>query len=147
MDLDKTIGEVKKPSLKVSRENGDELLLNALKESNFEISQTAARLKMHRNTVTARFKGICFDMLVQHGMDRDKAVKEITEIPSHHRTVAQMVDEYWENLINTAKEFETEAEAVKAALKRNKNVPVQHHKAIEELVRVHCEGKEESAKS
>jgi DNA-binding NtrC family response regulator/CHASE2 domain-containing sensor protein len=146
MDLSKTAGEVKKTSLTVSRENGDELLLNALKESDFEISQTAARLKMHRNTVTARFKGICFDMLVQHGMDRDKAVKEITEIPSHHEAVTQMLNEYWKNLINTAKEFETEAEAVKAALKRNKNVPVQHHKAIEELVRGHYDGKEMGAK-
>jgi DNA-binding NtrC family response regulator/CHASE2 domain-containing sensor protein len=145
MDLDKTIGEVKKPSLKVSRENGDELLLNALRENNFEINQTAVRLKMHRNTVTARFKGICFDNLVRHGIDN--AVKEIAEIPSHHETVTQMLNEYWKNLINTAEEFKTEAEAVKAALKRNKNVPAQHHRAIEELVRGHCEGKEKSAKS
>ena len=147
MDLNKTLGEVKRPLLKVSSGDGDKLLLNALKENNFEISQTAARLKMHRNTVTARFKGICFDMLVQHGMDRDKAVKEITENSSHHGAVSQMVDEYWKNLINTAKEFETEEEAVKAALKRNKNVPAQHHGAIEELVRDHCVGKEKSEKS
>jgi len=146
MDPSKQREDIKRPSLNVSRGDGDELLLNALKESNFEISQTAARLKMHRNTVTARFKGICFDMLVQHGMDRDKAVKEIAEIPSHHETVAQMVNEYWKNLLNTAKEFETEAEAVKAVLKRNKNVPAQHHWAIEELVRNHCTGKEKSEK-
>ena len=100
---------------------------------------------MHRNTVTTRFKGICFDMLVRHGMD--SAVKEIAEIPSHHVNVEQMVNEYWKNLINTAEEFETEAEAIKAALKRNKNVPAQHHGAIEELVRDHYVGKEKSAKS
>ncbi|MBT5652246.1 MAG: hypothetical protein HOJ03_07100 [Nitrospina sp.] len=100
---------------------------------------------MHRNTVTARFKGICFDMLVRHGMD--DAVKEIAEIPSHYETVMQMLSEYWKNLINTVEEFETEAEAIKAALKRNKNVPAQYHGAIEELVRVHCEGKEKSANS
>ena len=142
-----TSGESNRPLLNVSRGDGDELLLKALKESNFEINQTAARLKMHRNTVTARFKGICFDMLVQHGMDGGKAVKEITEIPSHHETVAQMVNEYWKNLINTAKEFETQEEAVKEALKRNKNVPAQHHRAIEELVRDYCAGKEKSEKS
>ena len=77
----------------------------------------------------------------------DSAVKEIAEIPSHHVNVEQMVNEYWKNLINTAEEFETEAEAIKAALKRNKNVPVQHHGAIEELVRDHYVGKEKSAKS
>jgi transcriptional regulator with PAS, ATPase and Fis domain len=144
MDSFKPNEKTKTPFLKISRGDGDKLLLNALKENNFEISQTAVRLKMHRNTVTARFKGICFDMLVQHEMDRDKAVKEITETNSHHGAVSQMVDEYWKNLINTANEFETEAEAVKAALKRNKNVPVQHHWAIEELVRGHCAGKEKS---
>jgi hypothetical protein len=36
---------------------------------------------------------------------------------------------------------------IKVALKRNKNVPVQHHAAIEELVRNHCEEKEKRAKS
>ena len=145
MDPSKPKEETKRPLLNVSRGDGDELLLNALKESNFEINQTAARLKMHRNTVTARFKGICFDMLVRHGIDN--AVKEIAEIPSHHETVTQMFTEYWKNLINTAKEFETEAEAVKAALKRNKNVPAQHHRAIEELVRDYCAEKEKSAES
>ena len=148
MILSESREEAKRPILKVNnRGDGDKLLLNALKENNFEINQTATRLKMHRNTVTARFKGICFDMLVQSGMDMNKAVKEITEIPSHHDTVVQMVNEYWKNLINTAKEFETEAEAVKASLKRNKNVPAQHHRAIEELVRDHCAGKDKSAKS
>ena len=145
MDQGKTTGEVKDLLLKPSREEGDELLLNALRDNNFEINQTAARLKMHRNTVTARFKGICFDMLVRYGMD--SAVKEIAEIPSHHVNVEQMVNEYWKNLINTAEEFETEAEAIKAALKRNKNVPAQHHGAIEELVRDHYVGKEKSVKS
>ena len=137
--------EIKKPPLKASKEEGDELLLNALRENNFEINQTAARLKMHRNTVTARFKGICFEMLAGYGMD--SAVKEIAEIPSHHETVAQMLNEYWKNLLNTVEEFEIEAEAVKVALKRNKNVPAQYHKAIKELVRDHCEGKKEGAKS
>ncbi|MBT6740026.1 MAG: sigma-54-dependent Fis family transcriptional regulator, partial [Nitrospina sp.] len=145
MDQEKTTGEVKELLLKPDRKEGDELLLNALKENNFEINQTAAQLKMHRNTVTARFKGICFDMLVRHGMDR--AVKEIAEIPSHHVNVEQMINEYWKNLINATEEFETEAEAIKAALKRNKNVPVQHHRAIEELVSDHYAEKEKSAKS
>ncbi|MBT3509262.1 MAG: sigma 54-interacting transcriptional regulator [Nitrospina sp.] len=145
LGMDQAKAEVKRPLLKASKAEGDELLLNALRENNFEINQTATRLKMHRNTVTARFKGICFDMLVRHGMD--DAVKEIAEIPSHYETVMQMLSEYWKNLINTVEEFETEAEAIKAALKRNKNVPAQYHGAIEELVRVHCEGKEKSANS
>ena len=144
LGMDQVKTYAKRPLLKPSREEGDELLLNALRENNFEISQTATRLKMHRNTVTARFKGICFDMLIKHGMEN--AVKEIAEIPSYHETVAKMVKEYWKNLINTAEEFEVEAEAVKVALKRNKNVPAQHHSAIEELVRNHCAGKEKSAK-
>jgi transcriptional regulator with PAS, ATPase and Fis domain/CHASE2 domain-containing sensor protein len=145
MEQGKTTGEFKEHLLKPRREEGDELLLNALREYNFEINQTATRLKMHRNTVTARFKGICFDMLARKGMD--SAVKEIAEIPSHLVNVEQMVNEYWKNLINTVEEFETEVEAVKAALKRNKNVPAQHHGAIEELVRDHYVRKEKSAKS
>jgi hypothetical protein len=75
------------------------------------------------------------------------AVKEIAEIPSHHVNVEQMLNEYWKNLINTVEEFEIEAEAIKAVLKRNKNVPAQHHGAIEKLVRDHYVEKEKSAKS
>jgi len=133
-------GEIKRPFLKADQIEGDDLLLSALRENNFEINQVAKQLKMHRNTVTARFKGVCFYMLAKHGIDR--AVNEIARNPSHHSIVEQMVNEYWENLISTLKEFKTEAEGVKVALKRNKNVPAQHHWAIEELARGYYGSKE-----
>ena len=120
-----------------STENPDELLLSKLRENNFEINQTATGLTMHRNTVTARFKGICFDLLVKHQVDSEKAAGEISGGASNRSTVLQMINEYHENLRNTARESQSLDEAIQTALKRNKNVPAHYHSAIEKLVRIY----------
>ena len=123
-----------------STENPDKLLLSRLRENGFEINQTAADLDMHRNTVTARFKGICFDFLVKHQVDSEKAAGEISGGASNRSTALKKINEYHENLRNTAREFQTLDEAIQAALKRNKNVPAHYHSAIEELVRIYRKG-------
>ena len=120
---------------------GDELLLETFRNNGFEISQTAKELNMHRNTVTARFKGICFDLLVKCRFDLEKTANEISEKQSNYSTVFKMLSDYHNNLIKSATESETLEQAIQVALKRNKNVPVQYHYAIKELVKGCCENK------
>jgi len=43
--------------------------------------------------------------------------------------------EYHENLIKTVQGFNNEEEAVNEVLKRSKNIPIQYHPAIRELVK------------
>lgn len=120
---------------------GDGILLDALRKNRFEIKETASQLGMSRNTVASRFKGICFDLLVKHQLDREKAAREIASGSSGHELVLQRISEYHDNLIRTARDFGEEEKAVQSALKRAKNIPVQYHPAVEELVRRCFQGK------
>ena len=138
----KPLAEIADYSKKRKRNEGDELLLSALRNNDFEINQTAADLNMHRNTVTARFKGICFDLLVKNELDLEKVAREISPKESNRSAVLQMISEYHDNLAKAVSEFGALDEAVQSALKRNKNVPAQYHSAIKELVRNCCVDKE-----
>ena len=122
---------------RTSNEDPDELLLSKLQENGFEINQTASDLEIHRNTVTARFKGICFDLLVKHQVDLERVAGEISGGASNLSTVSQMIREYHENLANTVRNCQTLDEAIETARKINKNVPAHFHSAIEELVRIY----------
>ena len=113
----------------------DEFLLNSLRENKFEINETAANLNMSRNTVSSRFKGICFELLVTNDLDRQKVAEEIALNGVSHNIVHQKISEYHENLIKTVQGFNNEEEAVNAVLKRSKNIPIQYHPAIRELVK------------
>ncbi len=113
----------------------DETLLNVLREKGFEINETAAQLNMSRNTVSSRFKGICFDLLVKNDLDRNKVAETISDGLPHQDLVHQKIVEYHENLIRTIKNFASEGEAIEAVIKRSKNIPAQYHPAIKELVR------------
>ncbi|MFQ5672495.1 MAG: sigma 54-interacting transcriptional regulator [Nitrospinales bacterium] len=119
----------------VTGREGDEILLGALRENRFEIKETAVRLNMSRNTVASRFKGICFDLLVKNRLDREKTAREICRGGNSYDLVLQRIAEYHDNLIQTAREFTTAEEAVMDALKRAKNLPIQYHASVEDLVR------------
>jgi DNA-binding transcriptional regulator YhcF (GntR family) len=113
----------------------DQLLLDSLRENKFEINETAANLNMSRNTVSSRFKGICFELLVQNDLNRSTVAEEIAQNDLEQKIVHQKISEYHENLIKTANGFDNESEAVNAVLKRSKNIPTQYHPAIRELVK------------
>jgi transcriptional regulator with PAS, ATPase and Fis domain/CHASE2 domain-containing sensor protein len=128
---------IKIPEKKTKPRTGvdDQLLLDSLRENKFEINETAANLDMSRNTVSSRFKGICFELLVKNGLDRNKVAQEISKDDLDQKIVHQKITEYHENLIKTANGFDNESEAVNAVLKRSKNIPTQYHPAIRELVK------------
>jgi transcriptional regulator with PAS, ATPase and Fis domain len=113
----------------------DQLLLDSLRENKFEINETAANLNMSRNTVSSRFKGICFELLVKNDLNRSTVAEEIAQDYLEQKIVHQKISEYHENLIKTANGFDNESEAVNAVLKRSKNIPTQYHPAIRELVK------------
>lgn len=112
----------------------DEFLLNSLRQNNFEINETAADLNMSRNTVSSRFKGICFELLIKNDLDRQQVAQDICADDPGQNIVHQKIVEYHENLIKTVQGFNNEAEAVSEVLKRSKNIPIQYHPAIRELV-------------
>ena len=113
----------------------DEFLLNSLRENKFEINETAAKLNMSRNTVSSRFKGICFQSLVRNNLDRQKVAQEISMNGLSQNFVHQKIAEYHENLIKTVQGFDNETKAVNEVLKRSKNIPIQYDPAIKELVK------------
>ena len=121
--------------------DGDALLLEALRENNYEINATAVQLKMNRNTVSSRFKGICFDLLVEHQGDIEKAAGDIADNDAGTKVVRQKIDEYYENLKRIAEESSGEDEAINEVLRRSKNVPTRHHPSIKTLVQACFEDK------
>ena len=61
----------------ITGQEGDEMLLSVLRENGFQIKETAFQLKMGRNTVAQRLKGICFALLVKNELDREQVAQEI----------------------------------------------------------------------
>ncbi|MEO2044810.1 MAG: sigma 54-interacting transcriptional regulator [Nitrospinaceae bacterium] len=132
---EKDLGLNLKKTVHLELSDGDDLLLKRLRDCSFEINATAAQLKMNRNTVSSRFKGICFDLLVKHQRVVEKVVDEIVDNDVDSKTVEQKVNEYYENLIRIARESSSEDDAIREALRRSKNVPTRHHSSIELLVK------------
>jgi len=90
---------------------------------------------MHRNTVTARFKGIVFACLANNNLDIDKTVNEISGNRINYSQVYNMISEYYKNLKRTVENFQSEEEAIQEVQKLNKNVPARYHHVIRNLVR------------
>ena len=114
---------------------GDDVLLQILRDNNFEISKTASELSIHRNTLTARFKGMIFCYLSNNNLDIDKTVEEISGNRINRNQVHKMISEYYKNLKNTVENFEHEEQAIQEVQKLNKNIPARYHYVIRNLVR------------
>jgi len=111
----------------------DESFLATLRANRFEINPTAQQLEVSRNTVASRFKGICFQKLVEGG--REQAAREIAGGTEYYEFVQQKLDEYYRNLVKDVEGRGDVEAAVADALKRSRNVPTAYHKAVEHLVR------------
>ena len=114
---------------------GDDSLLKVLQDNNFEVNATASQLSMHRNTITARFKGMVFACLAKNDLDIDKTTKEISGDPSNYNQAYKMISEYYKNLKKVVEKFEAEEQAIEEVQKLNKNVPARYHYVIRNLVR------------
>ncbi len=113
----------------------EEIFLETLRECGFEINAAAKQLEVSRNTVSSRFKGVCFEMLVEYEGDAEEAARVLAGDTDYANLIQQKVKEYHKNLLKPLVDFEDPDVAVRDALKRQRNVPTQYHSAIEKLVR------------
>ena len=114
---------------------GDDSLLEVLQENNFEVNSTALQLNMHRNTITARFKGMVFASLAKNDLDIDKTTQELSGDPTKYSQAYKMISEYYKNLKRIIEKFKNEEQAIKEVKKLNKNIPARYHYVIKSLVR------------
>ena len=122
-------------ALEKGTNHGDDVLLEVLRGNSFEVSAAASELRMHRNTITARFKGMVFACLANNNLDIDKATQEISGDRSNYSQVHKMISEYYKNLKKIVEKFQSEEQAIQEVQKLNKNVPARYHYVIRNLVR------------
>jgi transcriptional regulator with PAS, ATPase and Fis domain/CHASE2 domain-containing sensor protein len=115
--------------------HGDDVLLEVLRGNNFEISASASELCIHRNTITARFKGIVFASLANNNLDIDRATQEVSGDKLYYSQVYKMISEYYKNLKNIVGKYKSEENAIHEVQKLNKNIPARYHYVIRILVR------------
>ncbi|MGP0565587.1 MULTISPECIES: sigma 54-interacting transcriptional regulator [unclassified Nitrospina] len=109
--------------------------LETLRANGFEINATAKQLEVSRNTVASRFKGICFQRLVESNGDCEEAARSVTGEAPHYDFVLQKLVEYYQNLVKGSEGWTDVEKAVADALRRSRNVPTGYHSAIAQLVR------------
>ncbi len=113
--------------------SGDGAFLDFMRESRFEIDLVAKRLGISRGTVASRFKGLCFQTIVaRDGLIADAAADLAG---AKDPRVEAKVREYYDNLMETAREFPNAEVAVLECRRRFKNLPQRYFPAVEQLIR------------
>ena len=112
---------------------GDRAFLDLMRESRFEIDPVARRLGISRGTVASRFKGMCFQALVAHDGQVPEAAADLADAKDPR--VEAKVREYYDNLVEAAREFPTADVAVLECRRRFKNLPQRYFPAVEQLIR------------
>jgi len=137
LPLDDSFGKVEEnpnsAPKRVSSNNDD--FLKVLLENDLEVKGAMDQLKMTRNAIMSRFKGICFEALANSQSDPKKAAEEISQGTKLYEKALQKINEYYDNLIQLAGNCENEEEALKEAQKKNKNMPAKYRPALQQLVR------------
>ncbi len=114
--------------------SGDQAVLHALRQHDFDMQATARALGWDRSTVTHRLKGMGFRALVEAEGNRSKAASALAGNASLARTVELKLAEYYDHLLKTVQDFKSADEAIAACKKRFKNLPDRHFKAVEVLI-------------
>jgi DNA-binding NtrC family response regulator len=113
--------------------SGDQAFLDLMREVRFEIDPVARRLGISRGTVASRLKGICFQALVAHDGQVPAAALDLAG--GEDARVELKVREYYDNLIETTREFPNAEVAVLECRRRFKNLPQRYFPAVEQLIR------------
>lgn len=113
--------------------SGDGAFLVIMRELSFEIDGVAERLGLSRGTVASRLKGICFQALVSHDARIADAAADVagTKDP----LVEAKVREYYDNLMEAARQFPSADVAVLECRRRFKNLPQRYFPSVENLIR------------
>ncbi|HEX9285425.1 MAG TPA: sigma 54-interacting transcriptional regulator, partial [Nitrospirales bacterium] len=113
--------------------SGDGAFLEIMRELRFEIDAVAQRLALSRGTVASRFKGICFQAIISHEGRITEAAAEVAGAKDSR--VESKVREYYNNLIESAKQFPNADLAILECRRRFKNLPQRYFPAVEQLIR------------
>ncbi|MCA9473165.1 MAG: sigma 54-interacting transcriptional regulator [Nitrospirales bacterium] len=113
----------------------DEFVLSMLRKHEFDMKATAKALEWDRSTVTQRLKGMGFQALVAHGSNVQDAAVALAGDSTLEKIVELKLEEYYQNLVSSALEHETEEQALSDCRKRMRNIPERYFPAIESLVR------------
>jgi transcriptional regulator with PAS, ATPase and Fis domain/CHASE2 domain-containing sensor protein len=112
----------------------EDMFLGSLRKNRFDINQTKSELNITRNTVTLKFKGICFESLVKNNFDVDHTANAIAGEDSLKEGVLKKITEYYENLIKSIKNHENANEAIREYIKSSR-IPVQYNPVLEQIIR------------
>lgn len=114
--------------------SNEDSVLTALRQNRFDITQTKDQLNITRNTVTLKFKGICFENLVKNNFNLDRTAQVIAKETFLKESVLKKITEYYENLIKSIENHENADTAVREYI-RNSRIPVQYNPALEQIIR------------
>ncbi len=121
----------------------DEAFLSALRKNGFNIGDTAKVFNISRGTAAHRFKGICFETLARCNGDIQKASVELSGTGfASIEVVKERVGEYYANLIEVIRQYDSVENAMAECRRRFKNLNGRYFSAMEELVRMYFDGKE-----
>jgi hypothetical protein len=115
----------------------DSAVLESLRRHGFDMQATAKALGWDRSTVTQRLKGLCFQALIEANGSQAKAALAIAGDPSHVRTVALKLNDYYGHLLSAVRPFKTVEDALADCRRRFKNLPDRHFASLASLVRQH----------
>ncbi len=122
------------PVVTEKTEMNDDLFLETLRQTRFEINEAKDRLGITRNTVTLKLKGICFYYLVKNNFDSEKTVQEVAGDVNLEDPVRRKITEYQDNLAKTVKKCNPDANAIDAILKSSR-IPIQYKPSLEVFIR------------
>lgn len=112
----------------------DEVFLEIMEKNNYEIETTAKILNQSRNTVSLRFKGICFQLLSENRWDSKLTLEKLTNDPKQKKLLEARINEYYDNLVNVIKDCSNKVSALEECQRRFKNLPKKYHKYLEEVI-------------
>ena len=115
----------------------DSYVLSCLRHHQFDMQATAKALDWDRGTVTQRLKGMGFQALVDHQENISAAAETLAGTASLAKVVELRLQEYYNNLMSSTKQYESVDQAIADSRKRFRNLPDRHFPALETLIRQH----------
>lgn len=111
----------------------DAMVLDCLRQHQFDMQATAKVLGWDRSTVTQRLKGLGFQALVESQGDVEVAARRLAGDSVSVRVVERRLREYAKNL--GSQSYTSFEEAIRDCRKRFRNLPERYFPAVEQLLR------------
>lgn len=122
------------PAWGADLDDSDSDFLRMLRKYAFDIKRTASELNQDRSTVMHRFKGLCFEALVQHQGDEHSASASLAGESGLIAVVMPKLNEYVEPLREIAATSPSPNAARDRCKKLFKNMPKRYFSSVEALI-------------